>query len=419
MNKLFTKIVGAALGLTMAIGAGVAVGSNSKETTPVYADSTVSWTASAAANLGSTISTVGGTATGTISTGSFSWNYTRTLISGSDYMGYGSAYGIQLGKNGGVENVVFTTSSITGTITSVSLTCSSYQAKHTVKIEVGDSTYKAATATASGQTPAAITGTGSSSGTITITVAGGTRYVCIKSISVSYSTGTSYKTTVSVTGGAKSTTNTSTAFSSSTKSGDVYLTPSEGYRIPTSGLGSAFTISTGTATISSITDNSDGDVKVSLTGVSSDFTISGAFEAIQKHTVTYSADANGTGSYAHTNQYEGTYTLLDFEDLTGVSANSGYRFKNYTVGGVNKDPGDTFTLSAATPVTVNFEEQPNEATYEPTSTSAASQSGIYPTGATVTFVNTYTSNKEQITGGNSQTWTISGYAGKLIKKNDI
>lgn len=37
MNKLFTKIVGAALGLTMAIGVGVAVASNSKEATPVQA----------------------------------------------------------------------------------------------------------------------------------------------------------------------------------------------------------------------------------------------------------------------------------------------------------------------------------------------------------------------------------------------
>ena len=39
MNKLFTKIVGAALGLTMAIGVGVAVASNSKEATPVHATS--------------------------------------------------------------------------------------------------------------------------------------------------------------------------------------------------------------------------------------------------------------------------------------------------------------------------------------------------------------------------------------------
>ena len=37
MNKLFTKIVGVCLGLTMAVGVGVAVASNSKEATPVHA----------------------------------------------------------------------------------------------------------------------------------------------------------------------------------------------------------------------------------------------------------------------------------------------------------------------------------------------------------------------------------------------
>lgn len=43
MNKLITKIVGAALGLTMAVGVGVAVGSN-KEAVPVHATSSVSGT---------------------------------------------------------------------------------------------------------------------------------------------------------------------------------------------------------------------------------------------------------------------------------------------------------------------------------------------------------------------------------------
>lgn len=45
MNKLIKKIVGAALGLTMAVGVGVAVGSSSKEATPVHAaDTKVSMT---------------------------------------------------------------------------------------------------------------------------------------------------------------------------------------------------------------------------------------------------------------------------------------------------------------------------------------------------------------------------------------
>ncbi len=42
MNKLFTKIVGAALGATMAIGVGVAVASN-RDVVPVHAATTVSW----------------------------------------------------------------------------------------------------------------------------------------------------------------------------------------------------------------------------------------------------------------------------------------------------------------------------------------------------------------------------------------
>lgn len=155
-------------------------------------DYTVTWTATAAANLGSTISTVNGTASGNISTTcatpslSYSWDYTRTLKSGTDYMGYAASYGIQLGKNGGVENIVFSTSNIPGTIKSVSIECSSYGAGHKVSISVDGTEYLASTTTASGQSPSTLTGTGTSSGEIVINVTDGTRYVCIKSISVTY-----------------------------------------------------------------------------------------------------------------------------------------------------------------------------------------------------------------------------------------
>ena len=82
------------------------------------------------------------------------------------------------------------------------------------------------------------------------------------------------------------------------------------------------------------------------------------------YSVTYTAGTNGSGSFEHSSQPAGNYTLLDFAELTGVSANTGYRFKNYTVAGVDKDPGDTITLSAALAVTVNFEEKPAETTYD-------------------------------------------------------
>ncbi len=153
------------------------------------ADKTVTWTASAAANLGSTIAAVNGTATGTINTtngsDSYSWDYTRTLISGADYMQMSSGY-IQLGKNGGVENITFTTSAIPGTIKSVSVDCSSYNNAHNVSITVGSSTYLASTATAKWTTTSVKTGTGTSSGTITISFTDGTRALYIKSISVTY-----------------------------------------------------------------------------------------------------------------------------------------------------------------------------------------------------------------------------------------
>lgn len=81
------------------------------------------------------------------------------------------------------------------------------------------------------------------------------------------------------------------------------------------------------------------------------------------YNVTYSAGEHGSGSFVASNQAQGTYTLLEFEDLDGVSASSGYRFVNYTVNDVDKNPGDTITLSANTSVTVNFEKIPLNTTY--------------------------------------------------------
>lgn len=154
------------------------------------ADQTVTWTASSGA-LGKTISSVNGTSSGTIATTatnlSYSWNYTRTLKSGEDNVGWSSNC-IQLGKNGGVENVEFTTSNIPGIIKSVSVECASYQGKHKVAITVGGTSYLASTATSSWTTVDTKSGTGTSSGTITISFTNGSsaRAMYIKSISVTY-----------------------------------------------------------------------------------------------------------------------------------------------------------------------------------------------------------------------------------------
>lgn len=124
-----------------------------------------------------------------------------------------------------------------------------------------------------------------------------------------------------------------------------------------------------------------------------------------KYTVTYSAASPASGSYAHNNNYGGTYTLLPFASLSGITYDSDvYQFKNYTVGGVNKNPGDTFTLSAATTVTVNFEEKPLEyqvifGTAEGTSgiTSFSNTAYVIPSGVTLNNIqgNIYSNTSNQ------------------------
>ena len=199
MNKLISKIVGIGLGLVLAVGTGVAIGANTDVTKAEAAESTVTWAATSG-GLGT------GIGTGTISTGSYSWSYERTLDSGSSYTGWGYSC-IQLGKNGGVENISFTTSNIPGTIKSVSVDCASYQGKHNISISVGGNSYLASTAvpTWANNSTGTKTGTGTSSGTIAISITGGTRALYIKAISVVYEVSSS----VTCTGITANLTNTS------------------------------------------------------------------------------------------------------------------------------------------------------------------------------------------------------------------
>lgn len=171
------------------------------------------------------------------------------------------------------------------------------------------------------------------------------------------SIGTYYTVTFNSNGGS------TTPASQSVESGQTFTFPSPGTKTHYSFLG--WSSNGGSDKYAT------GATSPAVTGA---ITYTAYWQEDAKYTITYSAGTNGTGSYAHTNQYGGTYTLLAFANLTGVSANTGYRFKSYTVGGVNKNPGDTFTLSAATTVTVNFEEKPLE--YQITFGTAEGTSGI-------------------------------------------
>lgn len=145
-------------------------------------ETTYKWTM-ASGDLGST-STASGSS-GTKTSGGVTWSYTRTLKSGVTYTGFTSSC-IQLGKNGGVDNVTISTSGISGTIKSVAVECSSYNNAHKVAISVGGTSYLAATATPKWTTVNTKSGSGTSSGKIVISFTNGSRALYIKSITVVY-----------------------------------------------------------------------------------------------------------------------------------------------------------------------------------------------------------------------------------------
>ena len=131
------------------------------------AEETVSWTA-ITNSLGSAISNVNGTATGTIKTGDFVWNYTRTLVSlktgKADHVAMSNGY-MQLGSSNAGETLQLTTSNIPGTIKSVAVDCWSKNGAHNLTISVGGTSYYSGATPSSGNTKS---GTGTSSGTIDI-----------------------------------------------------------------------------------------------------------------------------------------------------------------------------------------------------------------------------------------------------------
>ena len=118
-------------------------------------------------------------------------NWTSSSMQGSN----GSKYW-QMGKNGSaITSAVFSTSGITGTITSVVVNCASYSAKAVVNCTVGGSNFGTqgqATPTWASSTGGDVTFSGSASGAIAVTFdnsADGARAVYIQSITVTYSTG--------------------------------------------------------------------------------------------------------------------------------------------------------------------------------------------------------------------------------------
>ncbi|HCY74021.1 MAG TPA: hypothetical protein DHU75_08135, partial [Rikenellaceae bacterium] len=120
---------------------------------------------------------------------------------------------------------------------------------------------------------------------------------------------------------------------------------------------------------------------------------------------TVHTDAEWIVDYDKTKTESGNVTII-FEANTESAA----RTAVFTVTSIDKTISKTFTLTQSAAGAVQ-----HTVTYTVASTSSVTTSGTAPDGSSVSFINTY-NTKEQITSNQSQTYTISGFKGKTIKK---
>ena len=350
MNKLLTKIVGAALGLTMTVGVGVAVVSNQSVSKANAAGSTETITLQESTFSGMGNNNYG---SGTEYTGTVTSTSTSTSVSvGGHYITKNSGWQWQA-NNANVYNKT----ALPGRITQIVLTQTGTARAFTAF--GGTEQLFSSTETGTGKSPSGTSlGNVSAAATMTWTAGSDTNYTYfaihkganagkVTSVVVTFEVASVETYTVSF--NANGGTGTMSDVSDVTGS---YTLPANGFTAPNG------------KTFSGWKAGNAGDLIAAGASynVSADVTFYAQW--VNAYTVTYTAGTNGSGSYAHASQPAGTYTLLPFASLTGVSASSGYKFSSYTVGGVDKNPGDTITLSAATAVTVNFEVKPIETTYD-------------------------------------------------------
>lgn len=398
MNKLFTKIAAIVLGATMATGVGVAVASNTRESTEAYAATgDIYEKVTSASDIADGDLVIFVNQDGTQACGTTQNTNNRTpvniTLSDSKYTKTSSDDVQEFAVKAGSTSGQFGFHTGTGYIYSAS-SSKNYLKTNTTAATTKPSDTSAWTISISSGVATVLNATNTSY----YLAFNGTSYFSQYKTGQSKTTiykksSTSEKYTVSFNGNGAS-----GSMSSVTDVFGSYTLPANGFTVPT---GKAF---------AGWKANNAGD----LIAAGGSYTVSADVEFYAQwadaYDVTYTAGTNGTGSYAHTSQPAGTYTLLPFASLTGVSANSGYRFKDYSVGGVNKNPGDTITLSAATSVTVNFEVKPLEGTYDFTinwSTYASSWGGYAAHDVTGTDVDAEYEASISFTNVSKQSGTIT------------
>lgn len=349
MNKLIKKIAGVALGLTMAIGVGIAIGESKAVVATSAAEEVYKHMVFNSTNNSKNVSSYSNSWTNT--TDGFTWNLTNwnNNNNGWDYIKAGNkktAYVATIVNANAVDKIITKVDIVVNAVTTNNI--------NSIKLFYGSDSNPTTNET-------------------TITVGTGTKSVTIPT--EKRAANLYYKLAVDC----------KAASNGSFTLGDFKLyadnTPAQTYTVSFNANGGSGSMSDVSDVAGSYTlpDNgftapankafagwkADNAGNVIAAGASYTVSANVTFYAqwADAYTVTYTAGTNGSGSFAHAMQPAGSYTLLDFANLTGVSADSGYRFANYTVNGVDKDPGDVITLSASTSVVVNFEIKPLDTTY--------------------------------------------------------
>ena len=418
MNKLFTKIAKAFLGLSMAIGVGVAVSSASKDIKPVEAAS-ATWnkitstpvsgtkylilSSDAKQLFDSSTSTIDSTSnhvalTGTSSsttsiTGDYdskAWDFTlsgstwyisRTLSSTTTYIGRST-------NSNGITTATSTGSTVANTITNnsgaytikgsasryLSYNTSSgrfrYFASGTVMLFEKAASPQTISGATSAYTDETVTLSSNASSTVTwsiVTADTDAAGAAVTSGGVVSVTGAGTVKVKAVASGYADATHTITF--SVRPAGtyyDVTFDSNGGSSSPAKQSikeNATFTFpSPGTKTHYSFDGwSSDGgstlyDEGDTSPAVVDDIEYTAYWTEDAKYTVTYVAGDHGTGSnYVVSNQYAGSYKLATFT-TAGFTASSGYSFIKWSVGGVEYAEGASITISGNTTVTAIYAE---------------------------------------------------------------
>lgn len=326
MNKLFTKIIGVALGLTMAIGVGVAVG-NSRDAVAVHAT-----TSTGTIKFGSASGSTAVNSTSVTGDDSLGNTWTITTVTSSSSFTQNASYS-QIGSSKQPAKSITATTTLNS-----SQTISAFSAKFggfsgtagSITLKVGDTSVGTGSLSTTSDVIVSASNTTTSGTVLTVTVTGISKGVKFYYVSYSYESGPSKTTTTTTISAAGSKT---TLDVTASPADSVVLTPTISY--------------TGGTISSSVTwTSSDTTVATVSSALGTTTTVTAVGRGITTITASYAGDStyeasNGTITITVANPNEKTYSLkfddgiVDSTDWGGYAAHGPYSYSETGIGTLN------------------------------------------------------------------------------------